>query len=124
MSQSTQKKKAASRLRRKRHIRHAVSGSAARPRLSVYRSLTNIYAQLIDDDAGRTLAAAASLEEVLRTATVEGGKSGRAEAVGKLLAERAKEKGIVKVVFDRNGFRFHGRVKALAEAARKAGLEF
>ncbi len=124
MSQSMQKMKAVRRLRRKRHIRHSVSGSAARPRLSVYRSLTNIYAQLIDDDTGRTLAAAGSLEEAGANASKEGGKCGTAALVGTLLAQRAKEHGITKAVFDRNGFRFHGRVKALADAARKGGLEF
>jgi large subunit ribosomal protein L18 len=122
MAKNMQKLKAVRRLRRKHHIRHNVAGTAERPRLSVYRSLAQIYAQLINDDTGRTLAAASSLDRDLRT-QAEGGKCGDAERVGRLLAERAKVAGITKAVFDRNGFRFHGRVKALAEAARKSGLE-
>lgn len=124
MSQAMQRVKAIRRQRRKHHIRHNVAGSAQRPRLSVYRSLSQIYAQLIDDDAGRTVVAAGSLDADVRSKPPEGGKVGMATLIGTLLAARAKEKGITKVVFDRNGFRFHGRVKALAEAARKAGLEF
>jgi large subunit ribosomal protein L18 len=93
-----------------------------RPRLSVFRSSKNISAQIIDDANGVTLAAASSLEKTLRGA--DGAKSDDAAAVGKLLAERAKEKGVTAVVFDRGGYIFHGRVKALADAARAAGLEF
>ncbi len=109
--------------RRRRHarVRRSVVGSAARPRLAVFRSNRYIYAQIIDDSAGVTLAAASSQEEALRsrTLTVE-----TASEVGKLVASRAREAGIGAVVFDRGGNRFHGRVKALADAARDAGLEF
>ena len=110
--------------RRKRHdrIRLTVQGEVGRPRLSVFRSLNQIYAQVIDDTAGRTLAAASSLEKELREA--RGDKSARAKAVGTLLAERAWAAGVTKVVFDRAGYRYHGRVKTLAEAAREAGLDF
>jgi len=93
-------------------------------RLSVFRSSKNIYAQLIDDDNGVTLVAASSLEKELRDALKTGADKVAAEAVGKLVAERALEKGLSKVVFDRGGYRFHGRVKALADSAREAGLKF
>ncbi len=111
-------------LRRRRHarVRRRVKGTADRPRLSVYRSLKHISAQLIDDTTGRTLAAASSVEGVLRDAggaNIEG-----ARAVGALVATRAKDAGINTVVFDRGGFAYHGRVAALADAARKEGLEF
>ena len=96
-------------------------GTAARPRLAVFRSNRYIYAQVIDDDAGRTLAAASSLEPALRSRTLT---VDTAAEVGKLLASRAKESGVGSVVFDRGGFAFHGRVKALAESAREEGLEF
>ncbi len=95
---------------------------AGRPRLSVFRSAKSIYAQIIDDARGVTLAAASSLEDGL--AQAEGGKSGRAAEVGKLVAQRALEKGVKDVVFDRGGYLYHGRVKALADAAREAGLNF
>ena len=110
--------------RRKRHdrIRLSVSGSARRPRLAVYRSLNQIYAQVIDDAAGLTLASASSLEPDLRGTA--GTKIERARAVGALIAERARAAGVGSVVFDRSGFRYHGRVKSLADAAREAGLEF
>ena len=110
--------------RHKRHdrIRLHVAGTAARPRLAVFRSLTNIYAQVIDDRAGKTLAAASSLEKEVRGASAT--KSGTAAVVGSLVAERAKKAGVDQVVFDRAGFRFHGRIRALADAARAAGLEF
>jgi large subunit ribosomal protein L18 len=108
------------RLRRHRRVRVKVSGSATRPRLAVYRSNARIYAQLIDDDAGHTLASASSREKQLT-----GTKRAEAPtAVGKLIAERAKAAGISSVVFDRGGYLYHGRVKALAEAARESGLEF
>ena len=107
--------------RRRRHlrVRRSVHGTAERPRLAVFRSNRYIYAQVIDDDAGHTLAAASSQEPALRdrTLTVD-----TAVEVGKLVAERAKEAGIESVVFDRGGFKYHGRVKALAEAAREEGL--
>jgi large subunit ribosomal protein L18 len=111
-------------LRRRRHarVRRRVHGSASRPRLAVFRSNKHISAQLIDDDAGRTLAAASSIEGELRGAT--GGNIDAAATVGKLVAARAKEAGISTVVFDRGGFAYHGRVAALADAARAEGLEF
>ena len=110
--------------RRKRHdrIRLTLAGSDARPRLAVFRSLNHIYAQVIDDSTGRTLAAASSGETELRTGT--GTKTEEAAIVGRLVAERAKTAGIGRVVFDRAGFRYHGRIKSLADAAREAGLEF
>ena len=108
------------RRRRHRRVRAKVSGSAARPRLAVYRSNTRIYAQVIDDGAGRTLASASSLDK-----EVAGTKRSEQPAlVGKLVAERAKAAGIETVVFDRGGYLYHGRVRTLAEAAREAGLEF
>ncbi len=103
-------------------IRKKISGTPERPRLSVYRSLKHIYAQLIDDQAGRTLVSASSVEK--NAPVTYGGNVAAARVIGKLVAERAREKGITKVVFDRGGYRYHGRVKALAEAAREAGLEF
>jgi large subunit ribosomal protein L18 len=111
-------------LRRRRHarVRRRVHGSASRPRLAVFRSNKHISAQLIDDDAGRTLAAASSIEGELRGST--GGNIDAAATVGKLVAARAKEAGISTVVFDRGGFAYHGRVAALADAARAEGLEF
>ena len=110
--------------RQKRHqrIRVSVAGAPARPRLAVYRSLNQIYAQVIDDASGVTLASASSLEGDLRG--VSGTKTERARAVGSLLAQRARAAGVGKVVFDRAGFRYHGRVKSLADAAREAGLDF
>jgi large subunit ribosomal protein L18 len=110
--------------REKRHerIRLTLRGSAARPRLAVFRSIDQIYAQVIDDTTGRTLAAASSLEPEIRSG--EGTKTERARTVGRLVAERAKAAGVGSVVFDRAGFRYHGRVKSLADAAREAGLDF
>jgi large subunit ribosomal protein L18 len=108
------------RQRRHRRVRAKVSGSAARPRLAVYRSNTRIYAQVIDDGAGHTLAAASSLDKDVAGAK----RSEQAALVGKLVAERAKAAGIETVVFDRGGYLYHGRVRTLAEAAREAGLEF
>ena len=108
---------------RKYRIRKRVTGSMERPRLSVYRSASHIYAQIIDDAHGVTLAAASSRDDV--RSRVEGaGKTAVSAAVGKLLAERAKEKGVSKVCFDRGGYIYHGRVKALADGARGGGLEF
>ena len=106
------------RIRRHERVREKVRGSAARPRLAVYRSLTHIYAQLIDDEAGTTLAAASSLEKK----DDKQKKSEWAKAVGAQLGERAKAKGISEVVFDRGGYRYHGRVKALADGVRAAGV--
>jgi large subunit ribosomal protein L18 len=110
--------------RQKRHtrLRLTLTGTAERPRLAVFRSLNQIYAQLIDDAAGRTLAAASSLESGLRVSA--GTKTDHAKQVGRLLAERARAAGVKQVVFDRAGFRYHGRVRALADAAREAGLDF
>ena len=102
-------------------IRHKVRGTAERPRLAVFRSVANIYVQLIDDAKGATVVSASSIEKGQRT---NGGNVAAAKAIGKTIAERAKEKGIQKVVFDRGGYIYHGRVKALADAAREAGLEF
>ena len=110
--------------RRRRHarLRKRVSGTPERPRLAIYRSLSHIYAQVIDDVAGRTLVAASDLEADLRKA--EGKKCDVAKRVGELVGERAKGAGVSRVVFDRGGFQYHGRVKALAEGARGAGLDF
>ena len=111
--------------RRRRRTRAALRKAGdGRPRLSVFRSSKHIYAQVIDDTAGHTLAAASTLEPDLRTALKTGADSGAAEKVGKLVAERAKAAGVERVVFDRGGYRFHGRVRALADAAREAGLNF
>lgn len=101
-------------------IRRRLAGSAERPRLNVYRSLNHIYAQVIDDAQGVTLASASTVASKMKT----GGNVSAAREVGKLIAERAKEKGITRVVFDRGGYLYHGRIKALADAAREAGLEF
>lgn len=113
----------AARLRRHRRLRGKVTGSTARPRLAVFRSLNHIYAQVIDDTTGSTLVDASDLDPALR-AEAQGTKTEQARVVGEALAKRALERGIGRVVFDRGGFLYHGRVKALAEAARGAGLEF
>jgi large subunit ribosomal protein L18 len=110
------------RSRRRVSIRKRISGTAQQPRLSVYKSLNHMYAQIIDDLSGRTIAAASTTDKSLKSEKT--GNSKAAEAVGALLAERARGKGVTAVVFDRAGFRFHGRVKALADAARKGGLKF
>jgi large subunit ribosomal protein L18 len=112
-----------SRLRRHRRVRKKLHGTAERPRLAVFRSNKHIVAQLIDDDAGRTLAAASTIEAEQRSAGA-GGSVDAASRIGTLIAERAKAAGIDKVVFDRGGFIYHGRIAALAAAAREAGLEF
>jgi large subunit ribosomal protein L18 len=112
------------RLKRHRRVRKHISGTAETPRLNVYRSLTQIYAQVIDDRAGVTLVSASTLDRELRS-TVEGkSKLEQAQIVGEAVAQRAMEKGVKQVVFDRGGFRYMGRVKALAEGARKGGLQF
>jgi large subunit ribosomal protein L18 len=113
------------RARTRRHIRvrKKLAGIAVRPRLAVFRSLQHIYAQIIDDQSGHTLVSASTLEPSVRT-DISGTKSERAERIGKLLAERAREKGVSQVVFDRGGFLYHGRVKSLAEGARAGGLQF
>ena len=105
-------------------VRKKVQGTAARPRLTVFRSLQNIYAQLIDDVSGATLAEASSRSRELRTGIGYGGNKAAAVAVGKALGERARAKGITEVAFDRSAYKYHGRVKALADAAREAGLKF
>jgi large subunit ribosomal protein L18 len=107
--------------------RKRITGSTERPRLSVFRSVTHIYAQVIDDLSGKTLASASSTDPKLKGAfekDVRGGNIKGAEAIGKAIAERSIEKGIKRVVFDRGGFLYHGRIRAVADAARKAGLEF
>jgi len=116
------KKQSRDALRRKRHdrLRLRVIGSEDRPRLSVFRSTRFIYAQVIDDSTGRTLAAASSREAALATGS---GKVAAAEAVGRALAERARQAGVSHVVFDRGGYRYHGRVRSLAEGARQGGLD-
>jgi large subunit ribosomal protein L18 len=114
--------RSASRQKRHERIRLRLSGTTERPRLAVFRSNRHIYAQVIDDSTGRTVAAASSGEAELRTGT--GTKTEEARVVGRLVAERAKNAGVERVVFDRAGFRYHGRVKSLADAAREAGLEF
>jgi large subunit ribosomal protein L18 len=105
-------------------VRMAVSGTAERPRLCVYRSLDHIYAQVIDDRAGKTLVSASSADKNTKKNLKGGGNVAAAKIVGKSVAERAKAAGISKVVFDRGGYKYHGRVKALADAAREAGLQF
>jgi large subunit ribosomal protein L18 len=112
------------RQRRHRRVRKRVSGTRERPRLAVFRSLNHIYAQVIDDTAGTTLAAASTLDPTLRTSLKSGGDVEAAKAVGKLIAERAREKGVDRVVFDRGGYLYHGRVQHLADAAREGGLQF
>ncbi|WP_309714374.1 50S ribosomal protein L18 [Armatimonas sp.] len=113
----------ATRLQRHTRIRKRMHGDAERPRLSIYRSLNHIYAQIVNDEEGRTLAAASSLDKDLRVAA-NGGNLEGAQAVGKLIAERAQAAGVTKVVFDRGGYLYHGRIKSLADAAREGGLEF
>jgi large subunit ribosomal protein L18 len=122
MSASTIIKKHDMRARRKAHIRKRVEGSTERPRLSVYRSLNHIYAQVIDDISGKTIAAASTLSPELKDA--KGKKKDVARQVGELVAKKCQEKKIAAVVFDRNGFMYHGRIAAVAEGARKGGLKF
>jgi large subunit ribosomal protein L18 len=105
-------------------VRTRVTGTPERPRLCVYRSLGHIYAQIIDDRNGRTLVSASSVDKESKKNLKGGGNIASAKAVGKFIAERAKGAGVVKVVFDRGGYKYHGRVKALADAAREAGLQF
>ena len=122
MRQNRKRTPQAARHRRHLWIRNRVMGTPERPRLAVFRSLSHIYAQVIDDVAGTTLAAASDLEADLRTA--DGKKAEVAKQVGTLVAQRAKDAGISQVVFDRGGFIYHGRIKALADGAREAGLSF
>lgn len=110
--------------RRKLRIRRKISGTEERPRLSVFRSLKHIYAQVVDDVAGKTLAHCSTLAKDVKSAADEGTKSDAAKLVGKTIAEQLKAKGITKIVFDRNGYLYHGRIKSLADGAREGGLEF
>jgi len=119
-----QKAKNKQRLRRRHHVRRSITGTAERPRLTVFRSSKHIYAQLIDDLTGKTLAAASTSVEAVKKAVAYGGNVKAAKAVGLHLAAVAKEKGIAKAAFDRGHYRYHGRVKALAEGAREGGLQF
>ena len=119
-----QKLKLKRRLRRRLHVRRKVRGTPDRPRLSVFRSSKHIYAQLIDDLSGVTLAAASTLVEDVKKAAPYGGNVKAAASVGKKIAEVAKERGIAKAAFDRGHYRYHGRIKALADAAREGGLDF
>jgi large subunit ribosomal protein L18 len=112
--------------RKKRHrvVRNKIHGSAERPRLNVYRSLNHIYAQLVDDDAGVTLLAVSTQDKEVKETVEKGYNLDAAKAVGKVVADRALQKGIKNIVFDRGGYKYHGRVKALADAARENGLNF
>ena len=110
--------------RRKLRIRRKISGTPERPRLTVFRSLKHIYAQVIDDVAGKTLAHASTMAKDVKPQTDEATKTDAAKLVGKAIAAQLKGKGVTKIVFDRNGYMYHGRIKALADAAREAGLEF
>ena len=118
------KRKHKARERRHRRLRARVQGSSDQPRLCVYRSLTNIYAQLIDDGQGHTLVAASTIDRDLRAQVADKGPIEAARMVGQLVGERARQAGVTRVVFDRGGYRYHGRVAALAEGARAAGLDF
>ena len=119
MIHKEEKKEIRSRVHKR--IRRKLAGTPERPRLAVFRSVAHIYAQVIDDTKGATLVSASSVDKGGRT---NGGNVAAAKAIGKLVAERAKEKGVTSVVFDRGGYQYHGRIKALADAAREAGLEF
>jgi len=112
------------RLRKHERVRKKIKGTPERPRLNVFRSLKHIYAQIIDDTSGNTLVAASTLDEALRGKLSNGGNKEAAREVGKLIGQKALEKGIKQVVFDRGGYLYHGRVKELAEGARESGLEF
>ena len=112
------------RAKRRRRVRNKILGTAARPRLNVFRSLNNIYAQLINDETGVTVVAASTLSPELKGQVKNGGNAEAAKAVGNLVGKKALENGIKEVVFDRAGYLYHGRVKAIAEGAREAGLDF
>ncbi|MCU0463072.1 MAG: 50S ribosomal protein L18 [Anaerolineae bacterium] len=124
MNQKNAKQKREGRERRHARVRARVEGSSERPRLNIYRSVANIYAQVIDDTVGRTLVSASSIDTEVAPQVEGKTKSEVAKIVGQIVAQRAKDAGITKVVFDRGGFRYHGRVAALAEGAREGGLEF
>jgi len=113
-----------SRIRRHERVRKTVQGSPERPRLTVHRSLKNIYAQIVDDTTGRTLCSASSVSREIRGEEAKGPKVELSKAVGRLVAKKAVERGVKKVVFDKGGYRYHGRIKALADGARESGLEF
>ena len=119
-----EKTRSAARARRHVRVRRNIAGTPQRPRLSIFRSLSEIYAQVIDDAAGNTIASASSIDQELRKKTKGMKKTEQAKLVGKAVAERAKSKGVKAVVFDRGGFKYSGRVKALADGAREGGLEF
>jgi large subunit ribosomal protein L18 len=121
---ATNKSRSVARERRHVRVRKNMQGTAERPRLNVFRSVAEIYAQVIDDEAGRTIVSASTIDHELRLQMTGLKKSDQAKLVGKTIAERAKAQGVTKVVFDRGGFRYIGRVKALADAAREGGLEF
>lgn len=121
---ANQKSRFVSRLERHTRVRKHISGTADRPRLNIYRAVTEIYAQVINDEAGHTLASASTLDKELRAKMDGKNKTEQARLVGLAVAERARSQGINKVVFDRGGFRYIGRVKALADGAREGGLEF
>jgi large subunit ribosomal protein L18 len=121
---SKQNTAVAARERRHQRVRRKIRGTAVRPRLCVFRSLTHIYAQVIDDESGRTLTAASDREDEMVSQVDGKTKTAVAGLVGRLIGQRARKKGIEQVVFDRGGYRFHGRVKALADAARETGLRF
>jgi len=112
--------------RKKKHLRlrNQIEGTAQRPRLNVFRSAKHIYAQIIDDEQGRTLVSASTIDPAFRAQSETGGTRDAARQVGRLVAERAKEQGITRVVFDRGGYIYHGRIQALADGAREGGLEF
>ena len=112
------------RMKRKKRIRKTIVGTEQRPRLCVFRSARHIYAQVVNDAQGRTLAAASSLEKTIKESTDISNKKSAANLVGKLVAERALKKGVKQIVFDRNGFLYHGRVKAVSDGARETGLDF
>lgn len=124
MNEKIAKHKRAARERRHTRVRARVEGTPARPRLNVYRSVANIYAQVIDDENGHTLVSASSIDTEVAPQIAGKTKSEAAKIVGQVVAQRAKTAGITQVVFDRGGFRYHGRVAALAEGAREGGLEF
>ena len=119
-----EKSRSAARIRRHARVRRQIAGTAQRPRLNIFRSLSEIYAQVIDDQTGQTLTSASTIDHELRAQMKGLNKTDAARLVGKAIAERAKSKGLKMVIFDRGGFRFSGRVKSLADGAREAGLEF
>ena len=120
----TVKNRKSQRISRHARVRNKVIGTLRKPRLSVYRSLNNIYVQIIYDDGGNTIASASSLEDQIKSDIAELSKVDTSKLVGHLIAQRAKERGVQSVVFDRGGYKYHGRVKAIADAAREEGLEF